>query len=207
MFQQIEKTICINEEIPLTVRDFLSSMPKDWHARKELLENLFSDLPDFTRWCMAAASPLAENAEPYSRRVIHSGADGEVMVARWRAGAECAPHDHGDAIGIVAVLEGDFFEQSYGWNNGLVRVGPERFLTEGAAVPADPGEVHSMRALGEGYTLHFYSPAIHKMRVYDEKNGIVYTVADNCGAWIPGDQRLIVDRQAIRPDSFHHHVP
>ena len=45
-------------------------------------------------------------SDPYSRLLLHADDDVEVMVARWRPGARCAPHDHGGSGGFVSPSAG-----------------------------------------------------------------------------------------------------
>lgn len=166
----------------------------------------FREDADLRAWAIAAAAPLPEGSEPYSRRLLHSSAAGEIMVANWRRDSACAPHDHGESYGAVLVLAGEFHEQAYLLGRGLEAVGAECRAGELDCLPVVPGEIHRMRSPIGGITLHFYAPAIQGMNVYDEANGFIYTVDDSCGAWIPGDERLILKRARLDRYPLHNHL-
>lgn len=151
---------------------------------------------------LAMANPLPLDGTPYSRKIIFSGPEGEAMIAHWPAGSSCLPHDHGEARGLVTILKGDFCERVFSLSrNSLAKADEEHFFTLGDFLPVAPQMIHSMRAQTEGVTLHLYAPPIREMKVYDEHT--IYTVADNCGAWIPSDQSLILRREPIGSNSIH----
>lgn len=151
---------------------------------------------------MATAAPLPQDGTPYSRKIIYNGPEGEAMIAHWPAGQTCSPHDHGEARGVVTILRGDFFEQAYRLSEDtLVKAGPEHPYGLGDALPVMPQMIHSMRAESEGITLHLYAPPIREMKVYDQHT--VYTVDDNCGAWVPRDPSLILRRESIGSNPLH----
>lgn len=146
-----------------------------------------------------------ESGEPYGRRPLYREAAGEVMLAGWRDGAECAPHDHAGGEGVVLVLAGTFTETDWVWRDGGLARGPSRRWQTGDAIPVAVGGIHSMRAHDEnddagtgGTTLHLYRPAIVGMRVFDPARQETLAVRDACGAWIPRDEALIVSRVAWR---------
>lgn len=172
-------------------------------GREKGARELLAGNPDFLRAMLALAAPLPTDGTPYSRKVIYTGPLGDAMVAHWPAGATCLPHDHGGAHGLVTVLQGDFFEQSYRPGKHFKAHGSEQRFAEGDIESVIPSEVHSLRAVTEGVTLHLYSPAIKGMKVYDQETRTVFTVADNCGAWIPADERLIALREAFGADPLH----
>lgn len=68
--------------------------------------------------------------EPYSRTILRVDDEVEIMLARWRPGERCAPHDHGGAGGFVIVLQGRFEERRFGWH------GPRLLVTSAAEHPA-----------------------------------------------------------------------
>jgi hypothetical protein len=151
------------------------------------------------------------DGEPYGRCVLWADAEGEVMLASWRKGAACAPHDHGHAEGMVVVLDGRFTEVAYDAPpHGLLTM-RRRAASVGDVVRVPPGLVHEMRAetcgnatplrASGGLTLHVYVPGIHAMKVYDRATRATLEVADGCGAWVPADLSLIVRRWPWdRPD-------
>jgi cysteine dioxygenase len=157
----------------------------------------------FLNSALSLAAPLPVDGTPYSRKIIYNGVLGDVMVAHWPAGAHCKPHDHGGAHGLVTVLQGEFFEQPYRAGKNFSALGKEQRFALGDIEAVIPTEIHSLRATGEGITLHLYSPPVRGMKVYDEEERIVYTVADNCGAWIPSEKSLILRRESFNTDSLH----
>jgi hypothetical protein len=151
---------------------------------------------------LAAAAPLPQDGTPYSRKIIYNGPEGEAMIAHWPAGKTCSPHDHGEARGVVTILLGDFLEQAYRISeDSLKKTGHEHRYVLGDVLPVMPQMIHSMRAESEGVTLHLYAPPIREMKVYDQHT--VYTVNDNCGAWVPSDSSLILRREPIGSNPLH----
>jgi hypothetical protein len=143
---------------------------------------------------LLASRPDARPGEPYARQPLHRDDLGEVMLATWTRGAACAPHDHAAARGGVVVLAGSFVEIEWSFDRGLIH-GATRRWRAGDVIPVDTGTIHSMRDGEGGATLHFYVPAISGMRVYDPARRETLVVADDCGAWIPTDPAVIVNRQ------------
>jgi len=142
-----------------------------------------------------AARPMPRAGQPYGRRVLLATAEGEVMLASWRRGASCAPHDHGEARGVVVVLEGGFTEEVYAASSGGgIRGVSSRTVSAGDAIAVGRGLVHDMRAHGDGMTLHVYVPGVHAMRVYDREARATLLVAGDCGAWVPGDPSQVLGR-------------
>ncbi len=142
-----------------------------------------------------AARPMPRAGQPYGRRVLLANAEGEVMLASWRRGASCAPHDHGEARGIVVVLDGGFTEGVYAApSGGGIRGVASRTVSAGDAIAVDRGLVHDMRAHGDGMTLHVYVPGVHAMRVYDREARATLLVAGDCGAWVPDEPSQVLRR-------------
>ncbi len=133
--------------------------------------------------------------EPYGRRPLFRDDGGEVMLAAWTPGAECAPHDHAGARGAVLVLAGRFVETEWLWRDGDLRRGRSRPWRAGDVIPVEPGGIHSMLDEDGGASLHFYVPPIAGMRVFDARLRQTLTVRDDCGAWLPSDPNLILSRQ------------
>jgi cysteine dioxygenase len=155
----------------------------------------------------AAAAPAPSDGTPYSRKIVYGGSEGESMIAHWPAGSVCWPHDHGEAWGAVLVLEGKVFERGFALAGELRESGPEREYGAGEAVLVRPGGIHNMRAEPRSITLHLYAPPIREMKVYDQRSRLIYTVADDCGAWIPREPNLIIRRETFDRDSLHDEVP
>lgn len=197
----LDATAAFTAEILRLLRS--EPMGKDLHARASaiLLAN-----PRYLADCRELAAPLPSDGTPYSRKIIYSGPLGEAMVAHWVEGAECLAHDHGEAMGIVTVLEGEFYEQSFLLADSLRALGKAKRIQEGDFMPVDARDIHSLKAAREGTTLHFYAPPIRRMKVYDQNSRTIYTVSDSCGAWIPDDESLILAREAFGADPLHHEV-
>jgi hypothetical protein len=143
---------------------------------------------------LACLRPRSEQAEPYGRRILHTSARGEVMVAGWCAGARALPHDHGRAYGLVAVVEGRFVERMYALGGPRLVVAAERELMPGDVTRVSPGLVHDMRSRDAGLTLHVYAPGIEEMRVYDEPSRVTWRVTGASGAWVPRAPEQIRER-------------
>ena len=135
-----------------------------------------------------------EPGEPYGRRALHRDEAGEVMLAGWATDAECAPHDHAGGVGVVRVLDGAFTETDWVWRDGILARGVTRRWRAGQSIPVVAGGIHSMAAHGGGTTLHLYRPAISGMRVFDPACRQTLSVRDDCGAWVPRDEALILAR-------------
>ncbi|RZA09715.1 MAG: hypothetical protein EOP11_00855 [Proteobacteria bacterium] len=160
----------------------------------------------FISAALSAAPPAPGDGEPYSRHIIFAGPEGEAMIAHWPAGSLSWPHDHGEAWGTVIVLEGHVIEQGFRLKSDLEEAGSEHAYQTGDAIQVRPGGIHSMRAIPRSITLHLYSPPIREMKVYDQPTRIIYTVADNCGAWIPANRELIKGRETFDHHPLHHEI-
>lgn len=122
------------------------------------------------------------------------------MLAGWQSGARCAPHDHGDACGLVVVLRGRFSETRYvRAAQGLVHRGTSNAET-GSALPVANGLIHDLRCDEAGATLHVYTPPIANMRVYDTAARITWVVNENAGAWIPRSRDHVVAQELWTTD-------
>jgi hypothetical protein len=186
--------------ISLEIREILAAL-----GRGEKLDRVISLVlanPGYIASALAAANPLPLDGTPYSRKILFNGPEGEAMIARWPAGKACLPHDHGEARGLVTILKGSFCEQVFSVSgSSLAKAGEARVFTHGDFLPVAPQMIHGMRAQTEGITLHLYAPSVRGMKVYDEHTA--YTVADDCGAWIPRDPSLILRREPIGSNSLH----
>jgi len=141
-----------------------------------------------------AQRPQPEAGEPYGRRLIYQSDLGEVMLAGWRRDACSAPHDHGDAKGFVIVLDGRLIETKYAFDGRFLRVADKRQLHASSCTAVSPGDVHDMRSVDAGLTLHLYVPAIQAMHVYDPEERTTLLVPGNSGAWLPRRGAFIRER-------------
>lgn len=193
--------------LPEKARQLLAAFAEAFDRCPTRFSSFLAGETDFLARVAAAAAPLPTDGTPYSRNLIYSGAVGEAMVAHWPAGSICWPHDHGGAWGLVTVLRGKVYELDFTLDGALLPSGEEKAYAAGSAIPVAPGGIHRMRAEPDSITLHLYSPCIREMKVYDQRSGFIYTVADECGAWIPQDPKLIVRHESFDRHPLHHPVP
>ena len=130
---------------------------------------------------------------PYGRSIVPTDSGTEIMIARWRAGASCAPHDHGGSHGFVIPLRGAFEETRYQWRgNTLVALAPIA-RPANVAFAVDDGLIHAMQASAlhdDAVTLHVYAPAPTHMRLFDLVAQTAITVVGDAGAWLSDDHRV-----------------
>lgn len=132
---------------------------------------------------------------PYAREVLFSEPGvGEVMRATWARGVSSAPHDHGGARGVVAVLEGRFEERAYAVSSGRgLSEGARRSFAAGDLIEVAEDAVHSMTSQGaRGVTLHVYAGNVASFRLFDESARV--TLRARGGAWLPADVVLSEER-------------
>lgn len=141
---------------------------------------------------------LPERAgEAYHRNVLLTEPGYEVMMATWKKNQDCLPHSHGNSTGYVMMIEGQFIETEYHWHlEKIEKTINQRLYKPDDVIAIEGHEIHAMQSLKDrGLTLHIYSPPIANMEVYDMKSETTYTVSDNCGAWIPHDENLILKKE------------
>ncbi len=144
------------------------------------------------RATLSALAQLPNDGEPYSRSILRVDDKVEIMLARWRPGHGCAPHDHGGSGGIVIPVEGMFQERRFHWDGPELVVGEATTHQEDAAIHIAPEVIHDMTAEAGGLTLHLYSPPPASMRVFDLEKAEALELVGNYGAWIPeGDHPRI----------------
>ena len=135
--------------------------------------------------------------EPYGRNIVFKNDKIEVMLASWAAKAISSPHNHGSSCGLIWFVEGDFTEQHYSFNGrDLVKHGEVQKYFENSVVQVQQSDIHSCGPSTVGVSLHIYSPPIHGMKIWDTLGKRTLTVADECGAWIPKEEKLIIDQKA-----------
>lgn len=139
-------------------------------------------------WSLGHGAVAAATDAPYSRELLVVTADAELMLATWRAGQRCAPHDHGGATGAVAVVDGAFVERRFDWRGRALVEGEPRPLPTDAVREIDATLVHSLEAIRAGRTLHLYlrsAAAARTTRVFDLERRGTWLVPDDHGAWLP----------------------
>jgi predicted metal-dependent enzyme (double-stranded beta helix superfamily) len=146
---------------------------------------------------MLLSPPEAD--EPYGRNLLFASESEEILAMTWRAGATCAPHDHGAASGHVTVVRGTVMETVFVFNRNHLVATETRTHAAPTIIPVAPGTIHAMTALDDALTLHRYTPRIHAMRVWDANNQQTLVVSDDCGAWIPSDSARILAVEAWPP--------
>ena len=137
----------------------------------------------------------AADGEPYGRTMLSSAADSHELLAMcWRAGARCAPHDHGDSAGTIHIIEGRFVERRFRFEGGALRVIATATHEAPALLHIEAYVIHDMVAPDGGLSIHRYETAIQGMRVWDVAEEETLVVRDECGAWIPSDPAQVVSR-------------
>ena len=144
------------------------------------------------RPALDAVAQLPADGEPYSRTILRVDDQVEIMLARWRPGHGCAPHDHGGAGGFVIPVEGNFQERRFSWDGPELVVAETATRPQGAPIRITADVIHDMTAVAGGLTLHLYSPPASSMRVFDLERAEALELVGNYGAWIPqGDHPRI----------------
>jgi ubiquinone/menaquinone biosynthesis C-methylase UbiE/predicted metal-dependent enzyme (double-stranded beta helix superfamily) len=141
---------------------------------------------------LSAISKLPNDGQPYSRSLLRVDDDVEIMVARWRPGHRCAPHDHGGSGGFVIAVQGTFQERRFRWEGTQLVVAETTTRTEGKAFGISPDVIHDMGTTAGGLSLHLYSPPAPGMRLFDMERAEAMDLVGDYGAWIPeGDHARI----------------
>lgn len=149
---------------------------------------------------LATMATAPNDGEPYSRTILRVDDNVEIMLARWRPGHRCAPHDHGGAGGFVIILEGRFEERRFGWAGPRLTVTGSAEHLAGAVTRITSDVIHDMAGLDGGLTLHFYSPPATSMRVFDLDRSEMLELVGNYGAWIPQGQHPRIPLARVAPE-------
>ncbi|MFV8245286.1 methyltransferase domain-containing protein [Mycolicibacterium peregrinum] len=153
------------------------------------------------RTALAAMAVVPNDGEPYSRTILRVDDEVEIMLARWRPGQRCAPHDHGGAGGFVIVLQGRFEERRFDWDGPRLSVISSTEHHTGAVTSITSDVIHDMAGLDDGLTLHFYSPPAASMRVFDLDRSEMLKLVGNYGAWIPREPHPRVPFAQVSPET------
>lgn len=153
------------------------------------------------RTALAAMAAVPNDGEPYSRTILRVDDEVEIMLARWRPGQRCAPHDHGGAGGFVIVLQGRFEERRFDWDGPRLSVISSTEHHTGAVTSITSDVIHDMAGLDDGLTLHFYSPPAASMRVFDLDRSEMLKLVGNYGAWIPREPHPRVPFARVSPET------
>lgn len=150
---------------------------------------------------LATMASEPNDGEPYSRTILRVDDEVEIMLARWRPGRRCAPHDHGGAGGFVIVLEGRFEERRFDWDGPRLAVTSSAEHPVGAVTRITSDVIHDMTGLDGGLTLHLYSPPATSMRVFDLDTSEMLELVGNYGAWIPAGEHPRIPFARIAPET------
>lgn len=154
------------------------------------------------RTALAAMAAHPNDGEPYSRTILRVDDEVEIMLARWRPGQRCAPHDRGGAGGFVIVLQGRFEERRFDWDGPRLSVISSTEHHTGEVTSITSEVIHDMAGLDGGLTLHFYSPPATSMRVFDLDRSEMLELVGNYGAWIPREPHPRVPFAQISPETL-----
>ncbi|KAB8032059.1 cysteine dioxygenase [Fluviispira multicolorata] len=172
------------KKITLLVK-YLKSLNKSvsWKELEIEIENLSIEIKDILNYL---EDPLNL---PYGRKLVFKSSLIECLIMTWSIEKACLPHDHGISEGAIYVVNGQGKNSIFNFSNkqSNQRELINTFLNKGDFIYVPKGIIHLMQSLGDDrlVTLHFYSPAIHDMKVFDTKNNRQGIVSDDCGAWWP----------------------
>lgn len=124
-------------------------------------------------------------ALPYDRELLQADGEREVLLLRWRPGIRCAPHDHGQASGVIHLVEGELRERRFRFTGTALELLSEVLHRAPAFVSIAAGEIHDMVSTTGAMTVHRYGPRMGHMRIYDEARRETLVVGEECGAWMP----------------------
>ena len=182
-------------DLPLFKRRVLKElMPvKNWYR------HILND--DFIRDPYQRYPLLSRNEGPLNVTGSPSQLDCEVMLARWKHGEECWPHDHGGSSGVVFILQGEASVNEYIFSNRELRFDPsvtEKRLKAGEGSIVERTTIHSMRSIGaeELVSLHVYLPEPGSIWIYDTKGRERLSIQRG-GAFSPRDDSAIRVRELI----------
>jgi ubiquinone/menaquinone biosynthesis C-methylase UbiE len=141
---------------------------------------------------LSAAARLPRDGEPYSRLILRDDDDVEIMLARWRPGHRCAPHDHGGSGGFVIAVEGAFHERRFDWEGARLVVSETTTRSEGQSIGITADVIHDMGSRAGGLSLHVYNPPAPGMRLFDLERAEAVELFGDFGAWMPeGDHTRV----------------
>ncbi|HWG90964.1 MAG TPA: cysteine dioxygenase family protein [Candidatus Thermoplasmatota archaeon] len=117
-----------------------------------------------------ALAPLFAFApQGYTRRVLASTSEAEILLMGWLPGQESTVHDHGDGWGLVRVLVGTAREDRFRERaNGELQVMTTRAIPTGAILEECPGDIHRVAVPSRHVlvTLHVYAPRLNGCRSF-----------------------------------------
>lgn len=137
---------------------------------------------------------LVPKGEPYGRVLLFDNGVVEVMIGAWERGNWCEAHDHGPSIGVCYSYAGSIEHCSFELHGKDLTLHERGTVTSGMTLPLDSGMIHSLcnSSSDTPYVgLHIYSPPTRDVRVFDLKNGDIYHITDDHGAYVPEDPSKI----------------
>ena len=167
-----------------------SHSPKGLRHALTALATTYTDVEPYLR---------SDREKPYYRKLLFHNDEVELLLMNWSQLA-CAPHDHGESMGWIQVIDGSTVNTVYACNNGEL---PEPLFSKkqqhGSVFYAPKAGIHTMKAVDESLvTLHLYSPPIKNMKVYDLELCAACIVSEQCGAWWPEEQREKIKEIQLR---------
>lgn len=176
---------------PLTASEGLTELTPLFDALAAVAVRGEMPGPDVLARVMAAQPILSavarppRDGEPYSRLILRVDDGIEIMLARWRPGHRCAPHDHGGSGGFVIAVEGAFQERRFEWEGARLVVSETTTRSQGQAIGITADVIHDMGTQAGGLSLHLYNPPAPGMRLFDLERAEVLELFGDYGAWIP----------------------
>jgi len=133
---------------------------------------------------LKAITQPPELERPYGRKVLHEDIEGEVLLVDWAKNMFCALHDHGKGEAIIFFLTGSYTEEFWEYGNGRTKKLSNHQRKMGDYCRIKAGDIHRVKSLSGGISLHFYVPNGSGMRIFDTEKRRTLWVTDDCGAWI-----------------------
>ncbi|TDQ39800.1 cysteine dioxygenase [Aureibacillus halotolerans] len=181
------------------LNDIFSALPA--HPCPSTLKDALERLAPTTAEVLPYAT--APEGHPYGRRILYCSATVEVMLMHWSPTQACAPHDHGDSLGWIYIVNGQSQHTLFTSEPGILpKILKVKVEDTGDYLFAPRKKVHQMASASKNaplLTLHVYAPPIKNMKVYDLKKCAVCTVAAECGAWWPEEQRQKLAEIKLEP--------
>ncbi len=137
--------------------------------------------------------------ETYGRNLLEHTDEREIIIMNWNHNEQCLPHDHGDSVGAVKILQGTatqiiYIKTAHGY---MVRSVEIRKTGEILIVPK--GMIHAMGNSTDErlVTGHIYMKPITRMKIYDFIKGQYAIVSDDCGAWWPTKSEQLLEVNSL----------
>ncbi|MBP1994792.1 cysteine dioxygenase [Paenibacillus eucommiae] len=133
----------------------------------EQIKGLFNSLSDLLKQAPKYSSD--PGSLPYSRKTLFRNDAVEAVVVQIPAGRATAIHGHGNSIGCVFVIEGEFMNTTYLTDKyGYPVQAGQCTVKTGETLIVPAGLIHQMSNTGREamISVHVYSPPLHNMMTY-----------------------------------------